>query len=135
MTVQRELSPEEKRLIEREFTARQEAAAQQRHFCRAVFFAGIASGIVAAALRSFHVLTVIGAGFGVCWLVCAVIYVGAQILPSTFAKDMDIRWHMNPWPESLRSLFAGRTIAEAIALLAAPTVAKFIFAFLYLGLK
>jgi hypothetical protein len=135
MNVQRELSAEEKRLIEREFIARQEAAAKQRHFCRVVFIIGIGAGIVAAALRAFHVRTGFGRVFGLCWLVCAVIYLGAQIVPSTFAKDMDARWHLNPWQEALGSLSAGRTMAEAIALLTVPAIASLVFTFLYFGLK
>ena len=51
----RPLSPQEKQLIEREFVARQEAAAKRRSFARKVFLVGILAGVVAAALRAFRV--------------------------------------------------------------------------------
>ena len=131
----RELSPEEKRLIEREFVARQEVAAKRRSFARRVFILGIAAGVCAAALREFHVRTLATPLLGIIWLISILVYVGVGVFPGSFAKDVDLRWHLNPWQEALRNLSEGRTQVEAIALLAGPILAQMFFSFLYLAFE
>jgi hypothetical protein len=131
----RELSSGEKRLIGREFAARQEFAARRRKFARGVFIIGIVAGLGAAALREFHVLNLASMLLGIVWLICIATYVGAGIFPASFARDFDPRWHLNPWREALRNLSEGKTQVEAIALLAGPVCARMLFTFLYLGTR
>jgi hypothetical protein len=130
-----ELSPEEKRLIDREFVARQEVAARRRPFVRRVFTIGIVAGLGGAALHEFHVRTLMGPLLGLVWLICIVLYVGVGVFPGSFAKDLDPRWHLNPWQKALRNLSEGRKQVEAIALLAGPVLAHMLFYFLYFGFK
>jgi hypothetical protein len=131
----RPLSPEEKRLVEREFVARQEAAARRRSFARRLFLIGLSAGLGAAALREFHVGTIATTLLRIVWVICILGYVGVGVFPASFSKDIDPRWHLNPWQEALQNLSEGRTQFEAIALLAGPLVARMLFSFLYLGFK
>ncbi|HZP61456.1 MAG TPA: hypothetical protein VFB27_14125 [Opitutaceae bacterium] len=133
--MQHQLTPEEKQLVEQEFVARQELAARRRSFARRVFVVGLATGLSAAALHEFHIPTLVSPLLGIVWLVCILIYVGMGVFPATFAKDMDLRWHLNPWQEALQHLSEGRTQAEAIALLAGPILGRMLFAFVYLALR
>jgi hypothetical protein len=130
-----ELSPEEKALIEREFVARQEGSARRRSFARGVFMVGIVAGLGAAALREFHIRSLVSPFLGVVWIISLAMYVGAGIFPGSFAKDLDLRWHLNPWQEALQHLSEERTQVEAIALLAGPPLARMLFSFLYFGFK
>jgi hypothetical protein len=131
----RQLSPAEKRLVEREFVARQEAAGRRRSLARRLFLIGLSAGLGAAALREFHVGTIVTALLEIVWVICTVAYVGVGVFPASFSKDIDPRWHLNPWQAALRNLSEGRTQFEAIALLAGPLVAQMLFSFLYFGFK
>ena len=131
----RELSSQEKRLIEREFIARQDAASKRRSRYRAVFLIGIFAAVVGAALREFRVPTLITPLLGLIWLICIAAYVGLAAFPHSFAKDLDPRWHMNPWQSALSSLSEGKTQFEAIALLASPFLARGIFSLIYLSIE
>ena len=131
----RQLSPQEKQLIEREFVARQEAAAKRRSLARKVFLVGILAGVGAAALREFRVDTILTPLLWIVWVICLLAYIGVGVFPSSFSKDMDPRWHLNPWQEALQNLSEGKTQLEAIALPAGPMVARMVFLFLYFGFK
>jgi len=133
--MQRQLTPEEKQLVEQEFVARQGLAARRRSFAHRVFIVGLAAGLSAAALREFHVLTLVSLVLGIIWLLCILIYVGIGVFPTTLAKDMDLRWHLNPWQEALQHLSEGRTQTEAIALLAGPLLGRMLFVFVYFAFK
>lgn len=128
-------TPKERRIVEREFEARQEVAAKRRRFACGVAIVGLVAGVVAAALREFHVHTAFSLLLLFIWLICIVTYVGVGVLPGSFSKDMDPRWHLNPWQEALGNLSQGKTQTEAIALLAGPVLARMLFSFLYFGLK
>jgi hypothetical protein len=130
-----ELTPEDKRLIEREFVARQEATAKRRSRMRVVFAVGISAGVAAAALREFRIPTLVSPFLWFVWLLSVAMYVGLGVFPGSLAKDMDPRWHLNPWQEALKNLSEGRTQIEAIALLAGPMLARLLFSFLHFGLK
>ena len=131
----RDLSTAEKRLIEREFVAREEESLRRRTLFRGVFLIGIISAVGSAALHEFRVRTLVSPALLIVWLVCVTAYVGAAIFPGSLAQDMDARWHMNPWQAALRNLSKGRTQAEAIALLVSPVAARLLFSFVYLGFK
>lgn len=133
--MERELSPQEKALVERELVARHEIAERRRAFAHRVFTVGIAAGLLYAALRAFHFQTLISPLSALAWLICVVTYVGLGAFPSSFAKDMDLRWHLNPWQEALAHLGEGRTHIGAIALLAAPFLGRIVFSVIYLGFK
>lgn len=129
----RELSSQEKRLIEREFVARQDAALKRRSRYRAVFVVGISAAVLSAALREFRVDTLITPILGLVWLVCIAAYVGLAAFPNSFGKDVDPRWHLNPWQAALSSLSEGKTPFEAISLLVTPFLARGIFSVIYLS--
>ncbi|PTY03014.1 hypothetical protein DB347_22730 [Opitutaceae bacterium EW11] len=131
--MERGLSPEEKRLVEREFIARQEVAARRRVLYRRVFIVGIVAAVLAAALREFRVPTLITPALGFLWLACLLAYAGLAAFPSTFVRDLDFRWHSNPWQEALNSLASGKTQFEAIALLVSPYLGRLLFSFIYAG--
>jgi len=133
--MEKELTSEEKQLIEREFIARQDEAFRRRRFARRAFLVGISCGITGALLRGFRLSTFASPVLMIAWLVCVMIYVGSGVFPTTFRKDMDLRWHLNPWREALQNLSESRTIAEAIALLAAPKLTGMFASFFYLALK
>ena len=69
------------------------------------------------------------------WVVCVLIYVGGQILPLSFSKDIDPRWHLNPWKDALSNLSEGRTLVEAIALLAGPRLLGMVTSLAYWSFK
>jgi hypothetical protein len=131
----RKLSAAEKRLIERDFVERHEAATRSRVFAHRVFIFGIIAGSGAAVLRGFRVYTPISPLLGIAWLICLSIYLGSRFLPATFSKDIDARWHLNPWQETLQKLSEGRTQVEAITLLAGPLLLRGVCSFIYFGFK
>jgi len=133
--MERKLSPDEKRLIEREFDARQEVSAKRRTMAFWVFIVGILAGVGSMGLREFHVRTMLSPLLAILWVACLLAYLGGSFLPGTFTKDVDLRWHSNPWQETLENLSQGRTQVEAIALLAGPFLARVLFSFLYIGFK
>lgn len=63
------------------------------------------------------------------WIICLLIYSSGHILPMTFSKDADLRWHLNPWKDTLDNLNKHATIAESLALLAGPKLFSMICAF------
>jgi len=134
-SMDRDLTNEEKLLVEREFEARQAVAIRRRSFAHSVFIVGTVAGVGYAALLEFRVGTVASPILGILWLVCILIYVGLRVFPRSLAEDMDPRWHLNPWRSALQNLSEGRTQVEAIALLAGPPLARMLFSFLYFGLK
>ena len=121
--MQRELSPQEKRLIERELIARQEADAKRRAFAHRVFLVGILAGSAAGFLDGFRMRGAIEAFGYLVWIVCSLTYVGGKIFPTSLREDLDPAWHLNPWQNALQNLGEGRTIGEAIALLACTKLA------------
>lgn len=129
------LSPEEKHLIERKFVAEQERVAKRRARARAALVIGLVAGIGVAALREFRVHTWALSFLGITYLACLLAYVGAGVFPTSLRKDLDPRWHLNPWREILLHLSEGRTQAEAIALLATPYLARGLFSLIYFSLK
>ena len=131
----RELTLEEKALIEREFVAKQEAACRRRRFARSVFAVGITAGILAAIFRGFDARGFVTSLLWLVWVVSLLIYVGGHLLPTSLSKDLDPSWHLNPWQDALANLSEGRTIREAIALLAGPKVILMCATFLYLSIK
>ncbi len=129
----RKLSPQERRFVEREFVAKEEARAKRRRLCSTVFFVGITAGSISALLRAFELRGIVLLFSHLTWIICLLIYVGVQILPISFSKDLDARWHLNPWKDSLSSLSEGRTLTEAIALLAGPHLLKIAASLVYLS--
>ena len=131
----RKLTRDEKWLIERELVARQELAEKRRSTARRVFLLGLSAGVASAGLGEFRVPTVIVPILGVIWLISILFYVGVGVLPGPLSKDMDPRWHLNPWQEALNSLSEGKTQFEAITLLAGPPIAQMLFSFVYFAVK
>ena len=131
----RQLSAQEKRFIEREFVAKEELRAKRRRFCRSIFIVGIASGSVSALLRAFEAHSVATPLFNLVWFVCLLIYVGGQIFPLSFSKDIDPSWHLNPWKDALSRLSEGRTMMEAAALLAGAHLLKIAASLVYWSFK
>lgn len=131
----RELTSQEKQLIEREFIARQDATFRRRARYRAIFVIGVLAATGGAALREFSVPTLVTPLLGLVWFVCVAAYVGLAIFPNSFAKDVDPRWHLSPWQVALSSLSKGKTQLEAITLLASPFLARGVFALIYLGFE
>jgi len=131
----RQVSTQEKRFIEREFIAKEELRTKRRRFCRAVFILGITAGGLSALLRGFEIHSVATPLCHFAWFVCLLIYVGGQILPLSFSKDVDPSWHLNPWKDSLSRLSEGRTLTEAIVLLAGPHLLKIAASIAYLSFK
>jgi len=125
----RDLTPEEKRFIESEFVARQNMAAQRRVSAHRVFLVGISAGIVAGGLRGLELRSWFSWLAAIVWLFSVVIYVGGSVIPLSFQKDADIRWHLNPWQEALQNLSEEKCMKEAIALLAVPFVIQMIASF------
>jgi hypothetical protein len=133
--MRRELSTNEKRSIEREFIAKEELRAKRRRFCRSVFVVGITAGTLSALLRGCEVHSAATPLSHLVWIACLVIYVGGLIRPLSFSKDIDPRWHLNPWKDSLINLSAGRNLGEAIALLAGPHLLKIAASLIYMSFQ
>jgi len=125
----RELTPEEKQCIEAEFVMRQKIAAERRVRAHRVFLVGISAGIVAGLLRGLELQSWFSVLAGVVWLFSVVIYVGGNVIPLSFQKDSDFRWHLNPWQEALQNLSEEKCIKEAIALLAVPFLIQMLASF------
>lgn len=125
----RELTPEEKQCIEAEFVMRQKMAAERRVQAHRVFLLGISAGIIAGVLRGLELRSWFSWLAGIVWLFSVVIYVGGNVIPLSFQKDSDLRWHLNPWQEALQSLSEEKCMKEAIALLAVPFVIQMIASF------
>ena len=73
--------------------------------------------------------------FHLVWFVCLLIYVGGQIFPLSFSKDIDPSWHLNPWKDALSRLSEGRKLTEAVALLAGPHLLKIAASLVYWSFK
>jgi hypothetical protein len=127
------LSPQEKTLLEREFIARQNVDFRRRTLYRRVFVVGVFAAICGAALREFRIPTFATPVLWLVWLACVVSYLGVAAFPSSFMRDMDARWHLNPWQEALSSLSEGKTQIEAIGLLITPFLARGLFSLVNLG--
>ncbi|MDQ8196422.1 hypothetical protein QEH59_18480 [Coraliomargarita sp. SDUM461004] len=133
--MEKKLTPEEKQLIEREFFAQQDKMMRRRNFAYKTFLVGISCGIIGGALRGFHLLTFAYPVLIIIWFFCVMLYVGGGIFPTTLRKDLDMRWHFNPWREALLNLPESKTIIEAVALLTAPYFARMLALFIYLAFK
>ena len=131
----RELSDREKRFVESEFIAKEELRAKRRRFSLWIFIIGIVAGSLSALLRGFEAHSVAKPLFHLTWLICLLIYVGGQILPLSFSKATEPTWHLNPWKDALSRLSEGRTLLEAVALLAGPHLLKIAASFVLLGFK
>jgi len=125
----RDLTPEEKRFIEAEFVARQKMAAERRVSAHRVFLVGISAGIVAGFLRGLELRSWLSWLAAIVWLFSVVIYAGGSVIPLSFQKDTDLRWHLNPWQQALQNLSDEKCMKEAIALLAVPFVIQMIASF------
>lgn len=129
--MQPELTPEEKNLIDREFTARQEVSAKRRRFAHRVFLVAIIAGAVQALLLEFRLFPLSGLIVGVVYIGCSLAYVGGNLLPTSFLQDLNPWWHLNPWQDARRNLADGRTMPEAITLLAGPTALRLVAALIH----
>jgi hypothetical protein len=110
------LSKEEKWLIEREFIAKEAMKEKTQKFRKRVATIGIVAGISAAFLSIS-----VGGFFipfipKITWIICIIIYLGADSLLPSLSKDINFHQHMNPWKESLESLSDSKDLPFAIAL-------------------
>lgn len=132
MLMTRELSPEEKRLIDREFAARQNIIARQRLFARRAFVIGTLSGMGFGAIRAFHVYTLMFPFLGIIWTICILIYINVLPIPPIISpiKDIDSNAHMNSCKKTSLNLSKRRTLIETFVLLTSPVLTHILFAFL-----
>ena len=114
----------EEALIEREFVANQERECRLKRRLRSIFVVGFCIGLIEEVLTTLRYLPSVNVGLYVCWLGCVVAYVGVGYLPRTLMRDMDPRWHVERWSESLRNLGPDRGVIQGALLLAAPWIAR-----------
>jgi len=131
----RELTSQEKLLIEREFVAREETREKRRLYFSRVFWIGVPAEIVSAFMREFHIGGVIQLFLGLTGLICLLLYTEFLIIPGTFAKDMDLRWHLNPWKDALQRLSAEDRHIHGIIFLASYPLSRMLFSFIAFSLK
>jgi hypothetical protein len=123
----RPLSQEEKWLIEREFIAKEAQKEKIQRFRKRIAIAGIMAGLLAAYL------SILVGGFFVpfipkiLWIICVIIYLGADSILPSFSRDINFHSHMNPWKESLESLSDLRDLPFAISLFGCYHLSKVFF--------
>lgn len=125
------LTPEVKRDIEAAFVFRQELAARRRALMKRISTVGISAGVLAGLLGGLEVRSLFVVFLNVTWMLSMVAYVGGSVVPLSLGKDMDLRWHLNPWQGALRDLDPDRCMKEAIALLAGPLLIKMVASLVY----
>lgn len=93
----RELGPEEKLQIEREFVARQETIARRRSLARKVWVFGVLAGLGFGAIRGLylHFHTLAYPFLGIVWAFCNTLYIGILSMPPV--KDIDLSWNTHLW--------------------------------------
>jgi hypothetical protein len=130
------LDAKTKALIERRFVAQGEERARRRKFHHRLFLIGFITGCCGFIIHVINrhvlhspILAFVGVACVLIWAVCLLIYTGGHIIPTTFSKDADLRWHMNPWKDALDNLKEEANVAEALALLAGPRLLSFACAF------
>ena len=121
------LSKEEKWLIEREFIAKEAQKEKIQKFRKRVAIVGIVAGVLAAYL------SISVGGFFVpfipkiLWIICLIIYLGADSILPSFSRDINFHRHMNPWKESLESLSDLSDLPFAISLFGCYHLGKVLF--------
>jgi hypothetical protein len=120
--MRRELTVQEKQLIEAEFILKETARAKRGRFCRRVFWIGLIAGSVSTLLPRVGLLGLSSVALRWVWILAVMIYTGGALLPLSFSKSIDARRLLNPWEEALRNLSDGRTLTEGIALLVGPSI-------------
>jgi MFS superfamily sulfate permease-like transporter len=124
------LDAKTKAFIERRFVAQEEERARRRKFHHRLFLIGFITGCCGFIIYGINryglhlppILVFIGVACVLIWAACLSIYTGGHIIPTTFSKDADLRWHMNPWKDALDNLKEEANVMEALALLAVPSL-------------
>lgn len=131
----RDLSADQKRDVESGFILRQQLAAGRRRFMHRVFLTGASSGLLNGVLLGFELRFWFVGLMGLIYIFALFIYVGAAVVPLSFQKDTDVRWHLNPWRDALVNLKEGQCQREAIILLAGPLLVRMNTNFAYWSFK
>ena len=129
------LTREDKRLIEREFIARENVRLKRRLFFDRVFSIGLIAGIASPALAEIFGRNPASSLLGLTWVICTLLYTEFLTIPRTFSKDMDPQWHFNPWREALERLSSEDRQIKALILLAARLAVKMVSLFIALILR
>jgi hypothetical protein len=116
----------EKALIEREFVAKQDEETRRTGRLRVIFLGGFCAGLVSELLVELRFLPRIGISLHIGWVVCVIGYVGVGYLPRTLMQDLDPRWHLNRWSESLEAMGPDRGVMRAALLLTAPWLCRLV---------
>jgi hypothetical protein len=121
------MTPAEKALIEKQFMAKQAAIAKRRHAMESVFLIGLIAAVVGAFSYAFIGKTVTSHCLMTFWILSCGVYTGFAIWPLRFDKDIDPRWHLNPWQEALQKLGSEGRQLEGIVLLASFPLLRLVF--------
>ena len=129
----RQLTREEKALMRREFFARDEVQAKRRGYFRKIFFIGVPAATISSAMIEFRFGGLVGPSLFVVWLLCTFLYTDFLTIPRTFSQDMDPRWHLNPWQESLQRLASENRQIQGIVILTIYPICRGVFSFIAFG--
>lgn len=129
------LTPEEKRLIEREFIAREERRGKRRAYFARVFWVGLAAEVGFAFLHAFRLAGPWSLLLGIAGMVCVLLYTGFLPVPRTFAEDLSAGWHLNPWRDTLLRLSAEDRHVRGIILLVAYPLSRAAFELIALSVR
>ena len=122
--MERKLTPAEKGLIEREFVARQEEDERRKRRLRFVFGVGFATGCSRSFVGAIFGVPTLTLAVGAVWLICVLVYTGAQYLPRTLIEDLAPFGKIGRWQRTFYNLGMDDRLLQGLLLVCAPFISR-----------